>query len=355
MSASFCPENNRTRRKKASVLVLVLVVVSSLGVIAAGLAYRTKMEMRLVADNARRTRAYYLALGGIERIKALVSDPEASPLQIQAACEFNNSVKQENLFEQLAGDITSTEISLGYSVRDEKALFNINKSDPACWQNLGIATEEFFAALVDWIDPDDDSSPGGAETAYYRHLNMKLVSKNKPVQLLKELLYVRGSSRQLYLGEDFNRNFSLDDNEVDGMEKPPQDNEDNTLDLGLTDVFTVYGDAKININTAPPIIIAALPGLDEQTGSVLLMHRYGPDGQPGTDDDKHIGSAEQISDIENLTERECELLRQYCCYDSDRIRVFSHAGVTGDVDCYLMASLQLTEQGAKVICLERLL
>jgi len=70
------------RRRDGSVLILVLIVLSSMTILSVGLAYMTRIEMRLTYANAQRMQAYYLALGGIERIKALLSQEELSPLTV---------------------------------------------------------------------------------------------------------------------------------------------------------------------------------------------------------------------------------------------------------------------------------
>ncbi len=341
--------------RKASVLILVLIVVASLTILAAGMAYRTRIEIRLAAANAAGTKAYYLALGGIERAKALITNQELSPKVIAAICCFTGSAKQEGLLEQLTQNGPIEHQELTYSVRDEKAYLNLNSSDPACWENLALVPKECLAAITDWIDEDGDTSPDGAETDFYQRLELPHVAKNKPINALNELLYIKAVNRRLYLGEDLNRNLVLDENEADGMKQLPPDNEDSTLDLGLIDVFTVCGDGKININTAPRLILASLPGLDEQAAEAILAYRYGPDGRAGTDGDNYITDPQGLADLEQLTELERELLRQYCCFDSGYLRIFSQASVAGGFTCCLMATIRLNDRQPEILCLERLL
>ncbi|MCK4794420.1 MAG: general secretion pathway protein GspK, partial [Desulfobacteraceae bacterium] len=311
--------------KEGSVLVLVLIVLSSMTILSVGLAYRTRIEMKLAHANARRTQAYYLALGGIERIKALLSEVELSPSTITRICQFTGTAKEEGLFEQLRDYGLIEGKLLIYSVRDERGYLNINKSDPASWENMDSISNECCSSILDWIDADDDTSPDGAETDFYERLDLPYVSKNSPCVALKELLFLRGITRDIYIGEDLNRNSLLDENERDGQLQFPPDNRDNILDLGLVDIFTVYGDGKININTTSRAILAALPGLDEEVADILLTYRDGPDGQFGTDDDMCFTSTEDLANVEGLTELQIELLQQYCCFDSEYFRIFSYA------------------------------
>lgn len=339
-----------------SVLVLVLIIVSSLTVISVGLAYRTRIEIRLAQSDARRTQAYYLALGGVERIKALIGQQEElSPAVLARICQFGATAKEERLFEQVQGLNDTESEFLTYSLRDERGYLNINKSDPAGWENLPIISREFRAAVLDWIDADDDTNPDGAETDFYQRLEPAYVAKNKPCVTLKELLLPRGITYAMYTGEDFNRNFFLDDNERDGLFSLPPDNEDNILQPGLVDIFTVYGDARVNINTAPREVLAALPGLDTDVADIILSHRAGPDRSAGTEDDVGIASAEEIAKVESLTELQIELLQQYCCFDSEYFRIFSGAGLKDSFECCLLAILVYTDGKPLVLSVERLL
>ena len=338
--------------RKGSILVLVLIVLSSLMVLAVGFTYRTRLQIKLAGAYARQTQAYYLALGGIERMKALITRQELSPQVISEICSFTSSAQLEGLLEPLNRYGIMENTSLIYSLRDEQALLNINVSDPASWQNVPFLPAGFSAEILDWIDTDNDTSPEGAETDYYSRLNPPYLAKNNKCVLLKEILWLKSAAPALYTGEDLNRNGLLDENERDGPAHPPSDNQDNILDLGFTDVFTVYGTGKININTAPPIVLAAVPGLDEGAAELIIAHRLGPDGIPGTDDDIPIANTDDIKKIQGLTDLQIELLQQYCCFDSQYFRAYSHAELADNFHCSLMATIQYTDNQPNVICLD---
>jgi len=91
-------------------------------------------------------------------------------------------------------------------------------------------------ALVDWIDEDDRESDHGAESSYYQSLENAHSSRNGPVQYIEELLLVKGITPALLFGTG---------------EKE-----------GLADYLTTYGnDGKINMNTAPVLVIKSLHSL----------------------------------------------------------------------------------------------
>lgn len=341
-------------KQKGSVLVLVLIVISSLIILSVGLAYRTKIELKLAQNNARRTQAYYLALGGIERVKALFSQGEFTPQTIGQICQFIGSAEEEKLFEQFSDFDSDEKTTLTYSLHDELAYLNINTSDPAIWLNLAYISEESCATILDWIDEDDNANPDGAETDFYERLDTPYIAKDRPCIAIKELKFLREVTQVGYMGEDLNRNFYLDENESDGEIKFPPDNEDGILDLGLIDTFTTYGEAKLNINTVSYNILHALPGLDENAPEQILTYRAGSDGRPGTEDDMFCESVDDLVNIEGLTELDIELLGQYCCFESEYFRMFSSSEVAGQFECGLMVTVTYADSQLQVLSLEML-
>lgn len=338
----------------ASVLILVLIVISSMMILSVGLAYRTRVEMKLAGANAQRTKAYYLALGGIERAKALLTQQELSLANIARICQFDGTAKEERLFDQLKSCDFHEKTSLSYCLRDEQGYLNINKSDPSSWENLGIINKESRACIIDWIDPDDDTSSGGAETDFYGRLEAPYITKNAPCITLKELLFVKTIARNSYLGENLNRRFFLDAVPKDKQPQIPADKGEDVTALGLVNIFTVYGDGKININTVSKAILSALPGLDSQAAEIILAYRSGLNGRLSTDDDICIEEAATIANIEGLTELQIELLEQYCCFGSEYFRIFSHAALDNTFECCLVATVKTGKNQPQIICLERL-
>ncbi len=86
-------------------------------------------------------------------------------------------------------------------------------------------------AIMDWIDPDDEPRPTGAELEYYSSLGVPYGCKNAPMDSVEELLLVRGITPEVFFG--------------DPTGEVPR--------LPLYELLTVYGseDGTINANTAP--------------------------------------------------------------------------------------------------------
>ncbi|MCP4639545.1 MAG: general secretion pathway protein GspK, partial [bacterium] len=56
----------------------------------------------------------------------------------------------------------------------------------ALFANRG-ALEDPVDAIVDWVDPDDEEMPGGAESSYYQGLEVPYACKNAPFSCVEEL------------------------------------------------------------------------------------------------------------------------------------------------------------------------
>ena len=100
--------------------------------------------------------------------------------------------------------------------------------------------ENLAAAIIDWQDPDENVSPGGAEAAYYLSRETPYEIKNGGLETVGEMRYIRDVTQALLYGEDANRNGKLDPNEDDGSANTPDDNADGQLDRGFIDHFTIY-------------------------------------------------------------------------------------------------------------------
>ena len=343
------------RQDQGSVLILVLIVVSSLASVSLGLAYCTRIELRLSQAHAKRTQVYYLALGGIERIKALFDTEQLLPSTLARLSLFSDTAENENVFEKFKSYDAAQTQTLAYGLRDEQGYLNLNESDPASWQNLEVISQTCLASILDWTDTDDSPSSAGAENDYYRRLEPPYSAKNGILISLKELLFVKGITRDMYIGQATIQGFLADKAARGYHVKVPFDNSDDSSNLGLIDVFGVYGDGTLNINTTSRTILSAMPGLDEELAETIEAHRAGPDSLWGTDDDRYFTNPEDFTNVERLSELHIELLQQYCGFSSEYFRAFSYAHLDATFQCYLMATIRCAENATQLVCIERLL
>jgi general secretion pathway protein K len=100
-------------------------------------------------------------------------------------------------------------------------------------------------AVADWIDPDSEARAGGAEDIDYLNLNPPYRAANRPMASVDELRLVRGFDAQTV--------------------------------RALLPYVTVLPVAAniINVNTASPVVLAALTGIDLQTAERIVKERVG--------------------------------------------------------------------------------
>jgi general secretion pathway protein K len=112
--------------------------------------------------------------------------------------------------------------------------------------------ENIVDAIKDWIDPDNEVTRFGAEHSYYQTLESPYPCKNKPLEFTEELLLVRGVTRELFYGTG---------------ESP-----------GISYFLSAYGDGRININTAPPLVLRALSDqIDQDLVEEMVAYRADED------------------------------------------------------------------------------
>ncbi|MDD5557848.1 MAG: type II secretion system protein GspK [bacterium] len=120
----------------------------------------------------------------------------------------------------------------------------------------GVDPEKVTAAIVDWMDSDDD---GDWEEAARRGDADRSPPKNAPLDVLSELLMVEGVTGDLYYGPGVPEfAFLGEEAQARGRRRGG---------VGLRDCLTVHTKAKVNVNTAPPEVLTAL--LEEENESLV--------------------------------------------------------------------------------------
>ena len=106
--------------------------------------------------------------------------------------------------------------------------------------------------IKDWIDSDDEPTRFGAESSYYQALEGPYSCKNAPMEFIEELLLVKGITKELFYGTE---------------EKP-----------GISRYLTVYGEGKININTADSLVLKSLSAqIDKEMVGNMVTYRKDED------------------------------------------------------------------------------
>jgi len=234
-------------------LVLTLVVVALLAALVIQFNYSGQVELELARSYVESVQAAYLAEGGVEVAKALIrTDEQQSDSMEDQWAQAIPVIPVEEGFVTLSIEDTDRRLDLNRLINTNGTKVN----EPLA----GVATEllnelgrddaaALVDAVIDWIDPDDQVRPEGAEDDYYRGLDPPLSIPNRRLLSPGELGMVKGFDRDLLYGHD---DFP-----------------------GLLSLITVWGDGRVNVNTADPEadkkpwILESLAGADAK-GEVTI-------------------------------------------------------------------------------------
>lgn len=247
------------RNHRGMALLIALTIISLL--VALTLQFNRNMRQGLLSSgiSSNSVRLEAMARSGVN-LALLLLEEDKKTNEHDSPHDNWGRVAEENL----SGLFTTGELHV--TVVDESGKFQINSlvrstKTPASDSpppNSTINTEEarnillrllrnepfsleenkartIIDSLIDWMDDEDGDweQEFGAESSHYQGLTPSYSCKNGPVEYLEELLLVQGITPELYYGTD----------------KYP----------GLSTLLTVHGkDGKININSAPPLLLQAL-------------------------------------------------------------------------------------------------
>lgn len=237
------------KKQKGIALITILVMVALATILAATIAQRQKFMAENTAYLMRQNQSLWYAKS-VETFfsELLVEDAE-------------NAGDVDYLQENWAKPMPAFPVEDGYvtgQLYDESGKFNLNSLVDDSGQ-VNVAAKEWFErllmnaglnaqfseAVIDWQDADNETlGPMGAEESYYRGLRNAYLPANSKFHAVEELKMVRGFEGEKYL------------------QIAP-----------YVSAITVT-DAKVNINTAPAIVLASLAeSLDVKTVEAVLEQR----------------------------------------------------------------------------------
>ncbi len=147
-------------------------------------------------------------------------------------------------------------IRVGIRILNTQGKLNINTVNASlleeivvfCGASRGAESTSVTNSILDWIDEDDLKRVGGAERDYYLSLPDPYLPKNNEIDDIRELLLVKGVSRDMFYGTE---------------EHP-----------GLTHFFSVHGGSeRMDINSAAPETFAILGGVSQEVIQAVIEER----------------------------------------------------------------------------------
>lgn len=274
---------------RGSVLIMALWILAILVLLSLGFGYAMSLELKLVGYQRDQLLALSLAKAGYRRAVAAVpalasaippltdaypdpwfSSPEAFQEVALGQGRYTVSVRIRE-----GGDTDQ----IVYGAMDEDRKINLNTASKLVLVQLPEMTEEAADSLLDWVDLNPFPRLLGAEDFYYRGLEPPYRAKNYPVEVMEELLLVKGFTDKIL--------------------------------HAIKPFVTIYTDGKVNVNTAPREVLMAL-GMSSKLADKIVRFRQGLDGLSMTKDDQRFenlaGAPPALNAVESLTPQEAAQL-----------------------------------------------
>ncbi|MDW7979193.1 MAG: general secretion pathway protein GspK [Verrucomicrobiales bacterium] len=322
-----------------------MISIIVLSVLAGGFAYSMKVETKLAQNTSYETELIWLGRSGVERARwvlglqlAFGNEPYDSLNQKWAGGPGSFMISNSPLAEvdlnqpvELGnGKITSIKIV------DLERKANINLANEGMLQHaltlMGVDAVEASAiagAILDWIDPDNATHPGGAETDYYLGCIPPYEAKNGPIDDMAELLLIKGVTPEIFWGQRAPERplaaFQARDRLFTGAR-----NELIPYTAGLVELFTPISSGRININTASAAVLQLVsPLIDSLIAAEIIKLRAGPDGVDGTEDDTPFRNPGELINVPGLSRQAVESIMRVCDVRSRTFEVTVDVEVAG--------------------------
>jgi general secretion pathway protein K len=235
-----------TRRRRGVALMLVLWLIVVLGTVATGVVAAAHVETDRVANLRDRVVARYAAESGVAAARARLAGLLGATRSAEEQAMVFRDLEQE--FAEMR-DVALGSARFSVTVVDLNARVDLNAADDVTLlgffgQFIGApAAAALVSAIGDWKDFDDRARPGGAEAADYARVGSPFRPPNHPLRRLDELTRIAGFT--------------------------------DSLASAVAPYVTVAGDGKINVNTAPAPVLAAIPRLGRDGARAVLSWRDG--------------------------------------------------------------------------------
>ena len=246
-----------SRNTQGYVLVIVMGLLAALGVMALALGAAARVDLAQTRRFQDETVAELLAKAGIDWTIHYLNTVEQQGTLWQAPWTSQVALFQGRSLGVGTFDVQYADPSgtLHYGLQDEEARVNLNTAPVALLAALpGVGTE-----MAEAIVKHRQQGPWGApEDLLHRGLVSAPVWHGSPEQ------------------------------------------------AGLSAYLTVWGSGKININTASPVVMTAVPGMTPALVEAIVRYRQGDDQQLGTSDDRYCRTVADLATLIGVDRRGLE-------------------------------------------------
>ncbi len=320
-------QENMGRRSRAFALMSVFVLVTALSFVTLEFTRSTSINLRMAVNSSMAKKALYYAFGGYKTALTVL--------------------KIDNNGYDGPGDYWYGELPpipfedgiIAVSIEDEKARFNIQEIVTEYGiedKRRRVMLERIFDslyldksvidAIVDWQDSDEIPQGTGAEAYYYTALTPSYEVRNAPVITTGELLLVKDVDREMFFLPPSARSSLA----PEGY-RP------------LNDYLTVYGDGRININTAAyPVLLSLSRDMDETIVEDILEYRR----------ESSFKSVEDLKNVETISDVLYDEIAPLITVKSDIFRITA-TGSAGSFVRTITAVVLRDSRGIRVVYFNR--
>ncbi|MFC1467233.1 general secretion pathway protein GspK [Verrucomicrobiota bacterium] len=243
-------------------------------------AFEMHIEAKIATLERQRFKAQEIARAGFEYAKAILTAPEQTEEEdVAEVVEFQQGAKRIRRglnLSNLTYELPDGRFSV--SIEHESGKRNINKLLADEWvlllEQCDIPPTEqnkLIDCYTDWIDEGDLHQLNGAESDDPFYTELGYSCKNAPVETIKELLLIKNFTEATLYG-----GTTEDGDEISG----------------IADKLTVWGDGKVNLNSASREVLMTFFELEEGVIDEILDLWKGLDGEADTEDDGFSSLAE---------------------------------------------------------------
>jgi general secretion pathway protein K len=342
--ASRIPHPASRPSQQGIALVIVMISILVLTVLAGGFAYSMKVETKLARNANSEAELEWLGRSGVEYARWVLANSMLDPSQPydsldQPWATGSGWIGPTNSpIAEVQNPFTLGRGTVSWKIVDLERKFNINSPEPILQQVLpkafelmGVAPGEstpLVNAILDWIDPDDQTHIQGAESEYYQSLTPPYAAKNGPIDDISELLLIRGMMPEIYYGAAATNYQPSYYSQQRG--RLAQQAAMLAAPVGLTDLFTPLSDGKININTASAEVLQLIPGVEPIIAEAIVSGRAGEAdfSAPGM-----LGPYRSVNEVSRMPNVPPEIVRQLSQFCDTRSKTFQ-VQVDADVGGY---------------------
>ncbi len=247
---------------EGAVLVVVLWVMMAMSMLALSFSTSIRTEVDAARNVVDQKESYYLARAGIEYAIYKAIEAQTAFARIQQRREGDLQAIPPVLTGYI--DLPLARGGARVQIGDETGKMNVNLAPGYLLYNLLIMVglEEAEADMItdsieDWRDRDDLNRLNGAESNYYQALQEPYLAKNGLFDVPEDLLLVKGITPEIYYGH---KGTTQDGAQIEYY----------ALQKYLTTFTTIN---RINVNSAPLPVLAAIPGLDFNVATEIVAMR----------------------------------------------------------------------------------